>query len=110
MEEILRRVVLFTAKTFTEDIMNNLHPKLMEEILNNAKAIREVLPTHRQLQIIELAKKKEGITSEDLQSLFIISLTGASCQLGALYKLGWLHRRDMGDITGGRRYFYTSVY
>ncbi len=90
--------------------MHNLPPKLMKEVLENATAIRDVLPTSRQLQIIELAKKKEGITSEDLQSLLIISLPGASCQLGALYKLGWLHRRDMGDITGGRRYFYTSVY
>lgn len=90
--------------------MSHLPPNLMKQILENAVEIREVLPTTRQLQIINLAKQRDGITSEDVQSLFIISLEGASGQLGRLYRMGWLLRTDMGDITGGRRYFYTSKY
>jgi DNA-binding MarR family transcriptional regulator len=83
---------------------------LMCEILKNRRLIRKIVPTEKQIKIMEFIKIKGEITSVELADKFKISIANAGGQLNKLHKNGWLLRRNIGDPSGGNLFSYKNAY
>ena len=84
--------------------------ELMCEILKNTRLIRKIVPSEKQMKILDFIRSKGEATSTDIADKFKISIPNAGAFLHRLHKNGWLDRHNIGDPLGGNFFSYKNVY
>lgn len=87
--------------------MNKLEEKALKHFLvKNRQKIKEMIPTAREVELLDFIKRKRIAGSDDIRDRFNLSVQNANASLVRLWRKGYLDRRDIGHATGGSYYEY----
>jgi len=75
-------------------------------LLDHCDFIKEHGLSHRQKEVVSLARAGGTLDSIRLSDIFSISIQSASQTLTAIWRKGFLTREDIGDKSGGSLYVY----
>ena len=75
-------------------------------MVDKRTVIKEMLPTTREVEILDFIKKNKRTGSNDICSRFNISVQNANASLNKLWRKGFLDRLDVGHATGGSYFLY----
>lgn len=75
-------------------------------LISNRVLIKKLLPTDKQVKLLDLIRKRKRVDSHELANILGISLQNASRQLAVLWEKTYLQREDVGDPSGGSMYQY----
>lgn len=83
--------------------------ELKKIIFENRAEIKELMLTHRQVDIINFTRKRGVTTSSEISEFYGISIQNASVQLKKLFEKGYLRCAETTAKSGGIINVYRSV-